>query len=102
MAERYEKEVIQIALLAGSDGVVRDATFEGCQINGPAVIAPMGTDFKHNTFNAASEDALLWELPPDRTQIVGAVAIEGGSFLGCTFSMVGIVGPKELLDGFRS
>lgn len=101
----YEKEVIQIALLAGDDGTVRDATFEGCHIKGPAVLAPLGgsTDFEHNTFHSPTPEAMLWEVDPEeRGLIVGVVGVENCRFLGCTFSNIGIVGPKELLDRFRT
>jgi len=99
--ETFENEVVQIALLAGNDGVIRDTAFEGCHVKGPAVIAPRNTDFAHNTLDAPDTDALLWEVPPERKRIVGAILVEDCAFRGCTFSMVGITGPKALVDQFR-
>src|SRR5829696_12435 len=40
---RYEGQVVRIALFAGDNGLIRGRTFERCDIKGPAVIVPLGT-----------------------------------------------------------
>lgn len=99
---RREGEVVRIALLAGDEGVIRDTTFERCDIKGPAVLVLLGkTALEHNRLDG-SPDALLWEIPPDRSQVIGAIAIHDCTFTGCHFMNVGFAGPREVLDAFRS
>jgi hypothetical protein len=100
--EKFENEVIRIALLAGDEGVIRDTAFERCDIKGPAVLAPMGeTVIEHNHFEG-DPDALLWEVPAQRTNVIGAVGVENCRFTGCHFLGVGLAGPTDFLKQFRN
>jgi hypothetical protein len=97
----YEREVVRIALIAGDEGVIRDTTFEGCDIKGPAVLMPLEkTVLEHNRFDGDA-DALLWEVPPERPRVIGAIGLENCRFTGCHFMDVGIAGPRNLIDRFR-
>jgi hypothetical protein len=101
MADRYEGEVVRIALLAGDEGIVRNATFERCDIKGPAVVVPLRkTVIEHNRFDGG--DAVLWEVPPERPEVVGAIGLEDCTFTGCHFMKVGIAGPPELIAKFKA
>ena len=100
MAERYEREVVRIALVASDEGVVRDAVFEGCDIKGPAVIVPQGCTIEHSTFRGDA-DALFWEIPRERPRVLGAVLAERCTFTGCTFENVGFAGPPELIAAMK-
>jgi len=96
---RYEQQVVRIALFAG-DGRIRGETFERCDIRGPAVIVPLGkTVSEHNSFDGTA-DAVLWEIPPERSRLIGAVALESCTFIRCRFTNIGIAGPGDLIRAF--
>jgi hypothetical protein len=99
--ETHQSEVIRLALLAGDDAAIRDQEFVDCTIKGPAVIfLGDGARLDHNTLEGGP--GVLWELDPAKQpNIVGAILIERTAFVGCTFTNVGIVGPKEVIDKFR-
>jgi hypothetical protein len=99
--EPHEGEVIRIALLAGDDGVIRNSTFERCDIKGPAVIIPQGEcAFEHNRLDG-DEEGIFWEIGPDRQTALGAIAVVNCRFTGCHFMNVGIAGPPELIAQFK-
>lgn len=77
--------------------------FEDCEIHGPAVIVPDGTNvFDECTWEAArSIESLLWEVPAGKT-VVGALALTRCTFRRCKFRGVGIAGAKPLIDAFRA
>jgi hypothetical protein len=98
----FEREVVRIALVAGDECTVTDMTFDGCDIKGPAVlflredVGFVGSNFRGNA------DALLWEIPPERTQIIGAIEVARCKFNGCTFEGVGFAGPREFTEMMRA
>ena len=97
---RFQGQVVRIALFAGDPGVIRDATFERCHIKGPAVMVPIGkTVMEHNRFDGTA-DALLWEIPPERSKVIGAIALENCTFTECHFMNIGIAGPPDLIRAF--
>jgi DNA-binding transcriptional ArsR family regulator len=70
--------------VAGDEGVIRNAAFEGCVIKGPAVVVPQGCRIEHNKFRGEA-DAIrrrleaLWEAGADHVALIpvgldGAVA----------------------------
>lgn len=97
---RFQGQVVRIALFAGDGAVIRDATFESCDVRGPAVLVPTGkTVMEHNRFDGTA-DALLWEIPPDRSNVIGAIALENCTFTGCHFMNIGIAGPPDVIRAF--
>jgi hypothetical protein len=44
--------------------------FEGCDLKGPAVLVLQGSNFANSNL-VGDPDALLWEIPPDRSQVIG-------------------------------
>jgi len=64
--------------LARRRKVIKGKTFEDCDIYGPAVIAIMkGCDFIECHFaEAASRNALVWPVAPDRPDHIGAIGLE--------------------------
>jgi hypothetical protein len=100
--ERYERQVVRIALLAGDNGLIRDATFHRCDIKGPAVVVPLGkTVFEHTRVDG-DEDAIWWETRPGRDRVIGAIALQDCTVTDCHLMNVGIAGPREMLRAFRS
>jgi hypothetical protein len=99
---RYEREVVRIAQVAEDEGVIRDTIFEGCDVRGPAILVPLeGTVIENNRFNADDFDAVLWEVAPDRSRVIGAIGLENCRFTGCQFTQVGIAGPADVIAQFR-
>src|SRR4051794_36394802 len=98
---QYTGEVVRIANLAGPDATIRDTEFADCQINGPAILAPVGPlDLNNCTFDG-DIDALFWELAPGQA-LIGAVLLDGCRFIGCRFSLVGLVGDAEAIAKLRA
>jgi hypothetical protein len=98
----YEDRVVRLADLVGSGTVLDGFTFVGCQVEGPAVILPHDSVFAENDFNSPTTDALLWEIPPERAEVVGVIEVTNCTFERCRFAHVGIAGPPPVVDHFRS
>ena len=96
----YRDAVIRVAELAGEQGVLEGFVFEGCDLKGPAVLVPQGSNFANSNV-VGDPDALLWEIPPDRPQVIGAILVRNCTFEGCTFLNVGFAGPPEFVREFR-
>lgn len=96
----YRDAVIRITELAGEQGVLEGFVFEGCDLKGPAVLVPQGSNFA-NTSLIGDPNALLWEIPPDRPQVIGAILVQNCTFEGCTFINVGIAGPPDFIRQVR-
>lgn len=83
-------------------GIVRglgaiDATFVG-----PCVILPRSTEMTAPTFMTPNVDALIWELAPDRTSVLGAIALDACVFDRCTFREIGVALPSDAIAAFLS
>jgi hypothetical protein len=95
-------QTVRIADFAVTEDVVTNHRFENCVIIGPAVVAPLeSTSFVNSGFEAPP-DAILWELPPGRTLVIGAIGLVNCEFDRCKFTRIGLAGPKEFIDYFRS
>jgi hypothetical protein len=100
--DHHEGEVIRIALLAGDEAVVCDREFVDCDVKGPAMVF-IGNGVRMDSNRFPDGDAVLLELDPaQHPRIVGAILLERVSFVGCTFTNVGIIGPKSTIDLFRT
>jgi hypothetical protein len=86
--------VIRISELAGERGLLEGFVFEGCDLKGPAVLVPQGSTFVEANL-VGDPDALLWEIPPDRPEVIGAILALNCTFEGCTFMNVGFAGPPS-------
>jgi hypothetical protein len=93
-------EVIRLPELAVTEPIIKDADFDNCLILGPAVVVPLGVNFVSSTFEGDPE-ALFWEVPKNRQNVVGAIALLNCTFNKCRFSGVGIAGPRDALEQFR-
>ena len=96
----YRDAVIRISELAGERGVLEGFVFEGCHLKGPAVPVPQGSTFAGANL-IGNPDALLWEIPPDRREVIGAILALNCTFEGCTFTNVGFAGPPEFVRQMR-
>lgn len=96
----YRDAVIRVAELAGDRGSLDGFVFVGCDLKGPAVMVPQGSNFA-NTNLVGDAGALLWEIPPDRPEVIGAVLAINCTFEDCTFVNVGLAGPKDFIEQVR-
>lgn len=96
----YRDVVIRISELAGEQGVLEGFVFEGCDLKGPAVVVPQGSNFANSSL-VGDPDALLWEIPPDRPEVIGAILVRNCTFEDCTFMNVGFAGPPEFIEQVR-
>ena len=96
----YRNAVIRISELAGEQGVLEGFVFEGCDLKGPAVVVPQGSNFASSRL-VGNPDALLWEIPPDRPGVIGAILVRNCTFEDCTFLNVGFAGPPEFVRQVR-
>jgi len=97
----YQDRVVRLAELVGSGTVLDGFTFVGCQVNGPAVILPRDCVFAGNNFGSPTPEALLWEIPLERTEVVGVIEVTNCTFERCEFARVGIAGLPPVIDEFR-
>lgn len=88
----YRNATIWLPELARNSDWIKACSFEGCLIEGPAVVIfkPAPTFSGNIVFHAASLDALLIELPFGRT-VVGVLAFDECRFYNCRFSRIGVI-----------
>lgn len=96
----YRDTVIRVAELAGERGVLDGFVFINCDLKGPAVLVPQGSNFADSNL-IGDPDALLWEIPPERPQVIGAILARNCTFEECTFVNVGLAGPHEFVQQVR-
>ncbi|HEY3530397.1 MAG TPA: hypothetical protein VGK78_14720 [Nocardioides sp.] len=76
---------------------------EGVTFKGPAVILVTGQSTVANCkwdHGGGGIEAVVWEIDPVRTHVVGAIHVVDSSFVGCMFTNVGFAGPAELVNKF--
>jgi hypothetical protein len=105
MPERriYQNETIYVPDLARDDVRVI-ATFENCDLRGPAMVSFFGNaEIDDVTFGLENDDleAILWEVPEGAFK-VGAIGFQDCRLRGGSIEGVGIVGMKEELDKIRA
>ena len=103
----YHHRVVRICELAGDEGVLRNLAFEDCEIRGPAVLVLQATRPDsvrlHNNSFEGNMDAILWEINPEvRPEVIGAILCVDCTFDTCNFTKVGLAGPPEIIQSFRS
>lgn len=100
--KRYEDRVVRISEMVAVDGVLDGFTFVGCQVNGPAVLILIGNStITHCNLGGPTMDAVLWEIPPARTVVAGAIAVQSCHFEGCSFQNIGFAGQADAIALFR-
>jgi hypothetical protein len=104
-SNRYVKNQIRIPedidLVAGH--AIADTHFEECEILGPAVLVPQGeTRISDPIFVTPDLEAILWEIPTSRQQILGAYQVIDCTFIRCRFVEIGLAGPPEAIQKIRA
>lgn len=96
----YRGGVVRISAIAGDFGGLEGFVFEGCEIRGPAILVPQGSAFTGSSF-MGDPDAWLWEIPPERTEVVGAILVRDCTFDNCTFVDIGLAGTSEFVHQIK-
>lgn len=96
-------ELVRIAELTVLTPMIQGYEFTNCRIVGPAVLALLNNvTIAHCGWDAPSLEAIFWEVPPGRGEVVGAVGVMDCTFSNCTFESIGVAGPSELRDQLSS
>ena len=66
------------------------------------MILPHDSVFANNNFSSPDPDALLWEIPLERTEVVGVIEVRNCTFERCQFANVGIAGRPDVVEHFRA
>ena len=89
-------EVVRIAALADdSTSMITHRRFEGVEIRGPAILAPIGGVSMTECEFDGTFDALVITVPEGSTKI-GVIGLEQVAFHRCRFRNVGLIGTDEL------
>lgn len=88
----FRNEVVRVADLTVNTNTLEGVEFSNCQIVGPAILVPMGACSFVSCTWPGSVSAIFWEIPAERTHVIGAVAAMDCIFSGCRFVEVGLAG----------
>jgi hypothetical protein len=74
--------------------IIRNKTFRNCDLEGPAIIAGIGTgmEWAHNSF-VEGQDQVFWER--EKGWATGLIAMDGCLVIGCRVAGIGLVGTSE-------
>jgi hypothetical protein len=90
--ERFlSQKKIRLSDLVGQDSIIRDRTFEDCEINGPMVVMSTGQGvggFHKCTWNGESDPVFIRAAEP---RVGGVVGLEDCIFRRCRFFNVAIM-----------
>jgi hypothetical protein len=85
--------------MVAHEGVIKNRTFDDCDIYGPAVIFMGGVGQTVGcTFDGLPEYTLI----PSKTLPNGAIVAKDCNFKNCRFYKISIVAPQEIIDKMRS
>ncbi len=92
----YHERVVRLCEIAGDEGIINGFEFTGCHIRGPAVLVVQDSTLDRPQLRGTA-DALFWEIPPSRTNVIGAILAINCIFDRCTFENVGLAGSPEFI-----
>jgi len=92
----YKNEHVLIQNIIGTDGVIRDKTFEGCAIYGPACLCAIGDIYLEECRGTA--DLKFIVLPDTISPKNGTVLIENCKFKDSWFENVSLLGHKDDIE----
>jgi hypothetical protein len=96
----HRNALLRLSDLTVNNDLIEDQIFENCKLVGPAVIVPMDSEFS-NCGWLGEPDALIWEIPEERTLILGAIGLVRCRFYGCTFERIGMGLRGDAAEQFR-
>lgn len=96
----YRNQTVRIADLTVISDTIENVTFENCTIEGPAVLhLANGTMMRSGM--EGHLDAIVWVIPDDRTEVIGAVALVNCTIVGCQLRRIGLLVPESGADRMR-
>lgn len=96
----YEGESLSFHDIADQNGVMRGMSFVNCELRGPAVLVSSQSYWGRNRISNSIEYA-VYDLPPERREIVGAFFAFRCHFEGCLFRGVGFMVHPDQIDAFK-
>ena len=81
----------------GAKPIIRDRTFEDCEVRGPAMIALLGGGSISNSTFDGDIDSVFVEVA-DKRIILGAIGLQSCVFRRCRFTQIGIIGTREQIE----
>lgn len=83
---------------AKGEGLIRDRTFLGCRLQGPAILlVSSGVSFEDVNFGDSRNDIRNLVLRPEGKLALGTIPLRECSFDGCEFYNVGFTGDEAFL-----
>lgn len=96
----YRNQTVRLADLTVISDAIEDVTFENCTLEGPAVVALIGSTLTNSRLEG-DPDAIFWVIPPEREAVLGAIALVNCTIIGCALRRVGLAVPEHELEVFR-
>jgi hypothetical protein len=83
------------------DAVISGQAWEDADVLGPAVVVPLGTTVLDQCEWMGEPDAVLWEIPADRQEVIGGIALEDCVLRRCRMFNVGLAYTASMRDDVR-
>lgn len=93
-------ETLQPALLADSNSMIANRTFDGDTLVGPAVIVLL-EDVKLDGITFETDADALFIVIPQGSRVVGVIGLKNVELRNCTFQNIAIAGTPEDIARFR-
>lgn len=95
----FERQVIYLAQLERGHFPITltGYRFVDCEVLGPAVVFPISGLEMIGCDLGGTALGVLWEIPTQRTEIIGAIGLVDCSFIECRFKGVGIAGHPQMI-----
>jgi hypothetical protein len=77
--------------------IIRNKTFENCNVNGPAIVYAVGPTVYYGGSIAirSLDDAYITVDPDPARQLIGIVGLDGCTFRDCRFAQIGFIGTPD-------
>ena len=98
----YRNQTLRLADFTVVADVIEDVTFENCILEGPAVVALIGTTALQNSSIDGDMESILWVVPNQRERVLGAVALVDCQIIACTLRRIGFAILERDVDGFTA
>lgn len=95
----YKAEYVQVRNIIGTDGVIRDKTFEGCAILGPACLYVIGDIYLEESRTSCELNFII--LPDNVSTKNGTVLIDNCKFKDSWFENVSVLGHADEIEKIK-
>lgn len=102
--QEYTRERVWLPGLAEPDGVIRNATFVECLLQGPAVLCGAGGRNDHYDMRLVMghPNSAFVEMPDGAARPDGVIGTKDCLFRGCTYHQVSLMGTRENVRQMRA